>query len=80
MRKSLNEKPLGEKKMFEIMVIYMYIGTGQGQTTPWVISFFKKHKCLVNLLISCKFFPIELLCNGDSHSNVQETNFDHAIK
>ena len=28
------------EKMFNIMVIYMYIAPGQGQTTPWGQFFF----------------------------------------
>ena len=36
----------------------MYIAPGQGQTTPPVSKYFHKHKPSVNLIISCKFFPL----------------------
>ena len=39
-----------------MLVIYMYIAPGQGQTTPWGQYFFI-NKYSVNLVISWKFFP-----------------------
>ena len=65
--------------MFEIMVIYMQISSKQGQQ-PWGNLFSQKYKYVVNLLISCKFSHIELLCNSVSHSNVQASYYDHAVK
>ena len=45
-----------EKRSLNIMVIYMYIAPGRGQTCPWG-PFFQNHKYSVHLPISIKFFP-----------------------
>ena len=37
------------EKIFEYMVIYMYLASGQGQTTPLRTFFFLKHKSSVHL-------------------------------
>ena len=44
------------KICLKIMVIYMYIARGKGQTTPWV-TFFQMYNFSVNLVICSKIFP-----------------------
>ena len=38
------------ENMLKIMVIYIDIGPGQGQTIPWELFFLQKHKSSVSLL------------------------------
>ena len=45
-----------EEDVLKIMVMYMYIASGQGQTTPWVI--FDLQYYSVNIVLCCKFFSI----------------------
>ena len=40
------------------MVIYMYLAPGQRQTTPWHHFFLQKYKFSINLVICCKFYPL----------------------
>ena len=48
---------------------------------PWENLFSQKYIYIVNLLIRIlQVFPIELLCNSVSHSNVQASYYDHAVK
>ena len=46
------------EKCSKIMVMYMYIAPGQGQTAPWSQFVFQKHKSSINLVICCKFYPL----------------------
>ena len=65
-----------EKRSLNIIVIYMYIAPGRGQTCPWG-PFFQNHKYSVHLPISIKFFPSNDIF---PHSNAWATYVDLAIK
>ena len=49
-------KRFKRRRSLNIMVIYMYVAPGWGQTCPWG-PFFQNHKLSVHLPISIKFFP-----------------------
>ena len=55
---ALISQAVSEKKMLEIIVVYMFIALGQGEDNPLGSKFFHKHKSSVDLIICCKFFPI----------------------
>ena len=61
------------EKMLKMVVIYMYIAPGQGQTTPGVNGFHKLYFS-VNSVLCCKFSLIMCLLNDFAivfpHSNV----------
>ena len=42
-----------------VMVMYMYIAPGQGQTAPLGSKSFQKHKYSVNLVICREFYPLQ---------------------
>ena len=66
---------LWSKRCLKIMVIYMYIALGQGQTIPWDPNY------LIILIISCMFLPFNDW-NIFPHLNAyaRETNLDLAVK
>ena len=47
-----------QRRCLKIMAMYMYIASGQGQTCPLGSRSFQKHKSSVNLVICCKFYPL----------------------
>ena len=73
-------KRFQRRRSLNIMVIYMYIAPGWGQTCSWGPFFFQNHKSSVHLPISIKFFPshdiltIFPICNlckiGQGHPRV----------
>ena len=62
------------------MVIYMYIAPGQGQTTPWDQIIFINSIIQSVKSFAASFPSLNDFYNVFSHSKVQATQFDLAVK
>ena len=56
-----------QRRCLKMLVIYMYIARGQGQTSPGVIF---SLSVSANIVLCCTFSPIKWLCYSFPHSNV----------
>ena len=74
-------KQFQRKICLKIMVMYIRIAPGQGQTAPTPLGSksFQKHKSSVNLVIFCKSYPLNDFVTF-SHSNAYASNSDISVK